>query len=449
MTLASRAHDFYSYGTGTSVKSQLSVPDSRRLFDGFTAKTSLSPRGAGLSLTEASFCAVSQSIEMTHFCRVLSFDQERGQIQVESGISLGRLASCSLPKGWYLSVQPGHPNITVGGCIASNAHGKHQYRDGCFRSVVLEMQLFNPDRGLETVRAGDELFELSIGGYGLTGLIVSATLQLSPLPGRSFKVQNLPCPKLSELPQRMSSVADDVDLLYSWHDLCEQDEDKRRAFIRTGSFARDEALLAQPELKWNRYQFDLPSAPHYPLLKRLPCCYTQKSTAVLNRLFYHLESKEAQKKQSLSKVLFPVKDRMMYYHLFGNAGVIEMQWLFELQSWEEAASAIQACARQHPCPVTLASAKLFKGSQKGFRFEGSGLCFSLNVPNTSHGRHFAKEIDAIGIAMKAKPNIIKDTRLSAEVVRASYPEAESTIKALRANDPEGHFKTQLSQRLEF
>ncbi len=448
MSLPSRAQAFYSYGKGSSIDSQLSVPDSRSLFKGFEATTSLSPRGAGLSLTEASFAKNSQSIEMSHFCRVLSFDQKRGQIHVEGGITLGRLASCCLPKGWYLPVQPGHPNITVGGCIASNAHGKHQYRDGCFRSVVLDLHIFHPERGVEIVQAGEELFELSIGAYGLTGMIVSATLQLSPLPGRFFKVQNLPCPKLAELPERMASVADEVDLLYSWHDLCERDENKRHAFIRTGSFIRTDEPLALSDLKWDSYQFDLSSAPHHPFLKHLPCCYTQKTTAWLNRLFYHLESKEVQTTPSLDKVLFPVKDRMMYYHLFGRAGVIEMQWLFELQSWQEAATAIETCVRQHPCPVTLASGKLFRGAQRGFRFEGSGLCFSLNVPNTNSGRHFAKEIDAIGLALKAKPNIIKDTRLGAEVVMASYPEAEVTKRALRDNDHQGRFKTELSQRLE-
>jgi hypothetical protein len=242
----------------------------------------------------------------------------------------------------------------------------------------------------------------------------------------------------------MSSVASGVDLLYSWHDFMESHADQRNAFIRTGRFVQED----MPDLRWDSYDFRMKKKAHHPLLKRMPCAYTRRTTSWLNRYFYKLESRSASQVQSIDRVLFPVKDRMVYYHLFGKAGVIEMQWLFPLDQWCSASIAIQTLVKDHVCPITLASGKLFRGTQKGLRFSGEGLCFSLNVPHHEKGLDFAHQMDLLGIAFKAKPNIIKDSRLSAEVLRSCYPDCDSTIKGFRKYDSQQRFQTELSKRLE-
>src|SRR5258708_24098589 len=115
-------------------------------------------------------------------------------------MTLGNLLAITAGHGLWLPVQPGYPDITIGGCIAANVHGKNPHREGTFEHSVESLNLYHPARG--TVRIGREseaeLFELTCGGYGLTGIILSATLRLEPLPGPVASVCRIPIRALAE-----------------------------------------------------------------------------------------------------------------------------------------------------------------------------------------------------------------------------------------------------------
>ena len=85
------------------------------------------------------------------------------------------------PAGWHLPSQPGYPEITLGGCIAGDVHGKNQHVAGNFRHCVRAIRLWHPDHGVQHLTPGDVGFELTMGGLGLTGVILSAVLQLDRL----------------------------------------------------------------------------------------------------------------------------------------------------------------------------------------------------------------------------------------------------------------------------
>ena len=111
---------------------------------------------------------------MQKFNRILGFDPARRTIEVEAGMTLGELLAVTARAGLWLPVLPGYPGITVGGCIAANVHGKNPFRDGTFRSCVADLTLFHPDHGFRRLSEteGATAFELTCGGYGLTGIVV-------------------------------------------------------------------------------------------------------------------------------------------------------------------------------------------------------------------------------------------------------------------------------------
>ena len=128
-------------------------------------------RGGGYSYAAASFGGGSLVLDMTRFDRVLRFEPEEGLVEVEAGMRLEQLLALTAPRGLILPVQPGYPAITVGGCIAGNVHGKNPHREGTFRRSVVDLTLLHPRLGtLRLDRQNEpELFELTCGGYGLTG----------------------------------------------------------------------------------------------------------------------------------------------------------------------------------------------------------------------------------------------------------------------------------------
>ena len=125
-----------------------------------------------------------------------------------------------MPRGYFLSVQPGHPKITAGGCIGADVHGKNQFRDGTFLSVVESIKLFHPNHGvLELNRSTHPLlFALTCGGYGLTGNIISARLRLSRIESASVQLRITPINNILQLGSALEKMAGQSDLVYSWHD---------------------------------------------------------------------------------------------------------------------------------------------------------------------------------------------------------------------------------------
>ncbi|MFZ5878874.1 MAG: FAD-binding oxidoreductase, partial [Chloroflexota bacterium] len=192
MTDNKAVKEYISFDGGYSTKAQYQQPDRyRMLVDADAGGYARIARGGGYSYAAASFGAEGVTQEMASFNRVIRFVPQERLIEVEAGITLGDLIGITTPQGVWLPVVPGYPGITVGGCIAANVHGKNPARNGAFINFVEEIVLFHPANGVTRVsRSADpHVFELTCGGYGLTGVILSATLRLETLPGSQLSRQ--------------------------------------------------------------------------------------------------------------------------------------------------------------------------------------------------------------------------------------------------------------------
>ena len=193
-------------------------------------------RGGGYSYAAASFGAGSLVLDMTRFDRVLRFQPGERLVEVEAGMRLEQLLALTAPRGLILPVQPGYPAITVGGCIAGNVHGKNPHLEGTFRRSVVDLTLFHPRLGTLRLdrQTEPELFEMTCGGYGLTGIILAATLRLEPLPGWTALVERVPIDSLAEGLVRIREQTPRSAFAYTWHDGTPVDGAFGRGFVYVG-----------------------------------------------------------------------------------------------------------------------------------------------------------------------------------------------------------------------
>jgi decaprenylphospho-beta-D-ribofuranose 2-oxidase len=145
--------------------------------------------------------------------------------------------------------------------------------------------------------------------------------------------------------------------------------------------------------------------------------------------------------------LFPVHNKEAYFYLFGKRGFHEYQTIIPGDTFAEFAAGISERLKNHPLPVTLASAKYFGHSRDLLRFSGTGISFGLNFPRTVAGLEFCHFLDGLMQHCNGRPNLIKDSRLSARVVAAAYPEYERFRQLLRQFDSQRLYRSELSDRL--
>ena len=149
-------------------------------------------RGNGRSYGDSAVSA-SNTIHMKHFNRMLSFDSESGQLVAEAGVILADIIEVFLKHGWFPSVTPGTKFVTLGGMIAADLHGKNHHKDGSFGNYIDWIEVLTSDGSVRRCSESDnvDLFKWTIGGMGLTGVIVRAAIRLRKISSAWIKQRTL------------------------------------------------------------------------------------------------------------------------------------------------------------------------------------------------------------------------------------------------------------------
>lgn len=388
-------------------------------------------RGAGLSYVAASMGAGATSVSMRHFNRLIAFDPATGIVEAEAGASLATLLRFLLPQGFILPVMPGHPTITVGGCIAADAHGKNPARDGTFRDHLASLDLWHPRLGLRRCEYGSPEFESTCGGFGLTGIIVSARLVARRIEGRSARLTLAPVAGFDQAHAILRERASAADLVYSWHDWT----NPRSA---PGYVVEAAILPGGPDQVLGTLKPLVPGRG-LPLMNRL--------TIPLFNAVYRLKvARQQDVIVPLTDTLFPLANLEFYFRLYGK-GLLEHQVLVPHDRWSSYWPALAGLLKEHGVRPVVSSLKLFGGARRGIAFGGDGISLTINVVNEPRSHALFAALDRLDCDTGSIANAMKDSRLEAETFRRQTPACDRFLNRRAKLDPDSSFRSALSMRL--
>src|SRR5215831_7850679 len=140
-------------------------------------------RGLGRSYNNAAQCGGGLVISTARLNRIIALDAATGLATCEAGVSLEQLMITGLPAGWFVPVSPGTRQVTVGGAIAADVHGKNHHVAGSWCAHVRSMDLVLADGSVRTVtpERDPDVFWATAGGMGLTGVVVACTFAVQPV----------------------------------------------------------------------------------------------------------------------------------------------------------------------------------------------------------------------------------------------------------------------------
>src|ERR1700691_5717813 len=168
------------------------------------------PRGLGRSYNNAAQSGGGLVLSTARLNRIIELDKTTGVVVCEAGVSLEQLMVAGLPAGWFVPVSPGTRQVTIGGAIASNVHGKNHHAAGSFAQHVPWFDLLLPDgRQCRVTPGGDpRLFCATAGGMGLTGIILAAAVQLTPVRTSRVRVDTV---RTADVDETMAYLSDTDD----------------------------------------------------------------------------------------------------------------------------------------------------------------------------------------------------------------------------------------------
>ncbi len=174
---------------------------------------SISMAGGRHSMGGQQFATDAIHVDTQCMNRVLDFDPNAGTIKVEAGIQWPKLMRdlASLSKNsakWGIRQKPtGTDDISIGGSMSSNIHGRGLHHQPFIQDIE-SFELINAsgERVHCSRLENPALFKRVIGGYGLFGVIYSATLRLSPRQKIRRFVQPLPVKEVASAIERVAKM---------------------------------------------------------------------------------------------------------------------------------------------------------------------------------------------------------------------------------------------------
>ncbi|MEV7883258.1 FAD-dependent oxidoreductase [Streptomyces sp. NPDC002817] len=403
-------------------------------------------RGLGRAYGDAAQNAGGAVLDMTGLDRVHVIDATAGIVLCDAGVSLHRLMRVLLPLGWFVPVTPGTRHVTVGGAIGADIHGKNHHVCGGFSRHVLSFELLTADGEIRTVSRGTPLFDATTGGMGLTGVILTATVQLQPVETALMSVDTERARDLDDLMARLSASDHQYRYSVAWIDLLARGAATGRAVLTRGDHAPLDALGTRARREPLAFRTSrLPAMPaHLP-----EGLLTRTTVGLFNELWYRKAPRaRTGQLQSISAFFHPLDGVPHWNRVYGRGGLVQYQFVVGYGQ-EETLRRIARRLSQRRCPSFLAVLKRFGDADPGWlSFPVPGWTLALDIPAGLPGLGaLLDELDEEVAAAGGRVYLAKDSRLRPELLAAMYPRLDD-FRALRAElDPRAVFVSDLSRRL--
>lgn len=401
-------------------------------------------RGNGRAYGDAAIGA-SRTVAMTGFDRVRSFDPATGRLRLEAGVLLSDLIDTFGPRGFLPFVVPGTRFVSVGGAIAADVHGKNHHCEGGFGRYV-DSILLRTGQGetLEVSREqNSDAFFATIGGMGLTGVILEATMRLRPVETGWIRERVI---SASDLDAAMRALEASESATYSvaWIDCAARGSDLGRSLIYLGEHARTD------EIADGAVRFPAGKDPGLAVPVDLPSITLNRySIRAFNELYYRMGARRAGGSHvvSLYPYFFPLDSIGDWNRIYGRRGFLQHQCVLpEHDARDVLAEILDRVSKRGDASFLAVLKKLGQGDGI-LSFPLPGYTLALDFPLKGDILNFLDEIDRLVIAAGGRLYLAKDARQSRATFEAGYP-ALQRFKAIRKSlDPAGHIRSKLSQRL--
>lgn len=401
-------------------------------------------RGNGRAYGDAAIGAV-RTIGMTGFDRVRSFDAATGRIRLEAGVLLSDLIDTFGPRGFLPLVVPGTRFVSVGGAIAADVHGKNHHCEGGFGRYV-DRILLRTGQG-EVIEASREqnsdAFFATIGGMGLTGVILEATMRLRPVETGWIRERVVSASDL-DAAMRALDAGDSATYSVAWIDCAARGRDLGRSLIYLGEHASRDELADGADV------FPVGKNPGISVPFDLPSMTLNRtSIRAFNELYYRMGARRAGGSHvvSLYPYFFPLDAIADWNRIYGRRGFLQHQCVIPEQGARAVlADILDRVARRGDASFLAVLKKLGQGDGI-LSFPLPGYTMALDFPVKGDILNFLDEIDRVVVAAGGRLYLAKDARQSRATFEAGYP-ALSRFNAIRKSlDPAGTIRSKLSQRL--
>jgi FAD/FMN-containing dehydrogenase len=411
------------------------------------SSSSLISRGQGRSYGDAALNEGDGVVLQDRLNRFLEFDAKNGILHCEAGVTLAEIIDLFLPVGFFPAITPGTKNISLGGAIAADVHGKNHHRDGTISAQVIEFRLLTA-RGEVLLCSRVEnvdIFWSTLGGMGLTGIVLDVRIQLRPVESGYLHGSTLRTRNLDETLEEVLGHDLEYDYAVAWIDCITSRRSLGRAVLlraRPAGVAdlparlRESPFARRPALPWN-VPFHWPSFA----LNRI-------SMRLANQMYY-TRHRTSESLIDYERYFYPLDAISNWSRIYGRRGVLQYQLVLPIDTCRAGLVEIMAKVTASGLASFLAVLKSTGPGNAGplsFPIEGASL--AMDFPNRGKALvGLLRELDEIVMRHGGRTYLAKDSTLEPETFRSMYPRYSEFLEVKARVDPDQRFSSSLARRL--
>lgn len=351
--------------------------------------------------------------------RLIAFDRSAGILRCEAGSTLADILSVIVPHGWFLPVTPGTQYVTVGGCIANDVHGKNHHRAGTFGCHVIQFELLSSDgtRRICSPTQNQELFRATIGGLGLTGLVLWAEIRLKKIANEVVDTETIPFDNLREFFALCHESDANFEYTVAWIDCFQEHHKLGRGVFFRGNHNEYLPNTSQrrPSTHLLRVPYDAPKGLLAPTVMR-----------AFNALYYWIKTKTPRHDQThFAPFFYPLDGLSDWNRLYGKQGFFQYQCVVPDDTGSEAIGAIlNVISRAHAGSFLAVLKKFGEIPSAGLlSFPRKGVTLALDFPNCGAKTYALLEtLDSIVRDTGGALYPAKDARMSPSSFEHFFPQ---------------------------
>ncbi|WP_295220931.1 FAD-binding oxidoreductase [uncultured Chryseobacterium sp.] len=342
--------------------------------------------------------------------KFISFDRLNGIIECESGVLLSDVLEVAVPQGYFLYVTPGTKFVSVGGAIASDVHGKNHHAEGCFSEYVIEFKLMIENGDVITCSREEntDKFWATIGGMGLTGIILTAKFKLKNIESAYIRQESIKAENLDEI-FRLFEESENWTYTVAWIDCLQKGSNIGRSILMRGEHAFQHELPQNIKDKPLRLKKKFePTVPFY-----FPGFVLNALTVkIFNFLYYKKQAKKEVKSFiDYETFFYPLDFVHDWNKIYGKSGFIQYQMMIPKESGKEGMKKILETIANSGNGSFLAVLKLYgkenPQAYNSFPFEGYSLALDFKV--NSKLKKLIEQLDDIVEQYNGKIYLTKDS----------------------------------------
>jgi decaprenylphospho-beta-D-ribofuranose 2-oxidase len=403
-------------------------------------------RGLGRSYGDAAQNGGGTVVRLAPPAGRIRLDAANGLVTAHAGTSFDELLRHLVPRGFFVPVTPGTRFVTLGGAIAADVHGKNHHVDGSFGNHLRSMTMLMADGGSHelTPDSDPELWWATIGGMGLTGIVVEATFAALRIETSRCVVDTTRTPDLDTLLTAMSEGDEHYRYSVAWVDLLATGRHLGRSVLTRG----DHATVVQATGHHDPTGYSPRMLAAVP--PAMPNVINHASVRAFNELWFcKAPRRRVGEIQTITRFFHPLDGIAAWNRVYGRKGFLQYQFVVPFGAEAALRAVVERTARTGHASFVAVLKRFGPGNAGPLSFPMAGWTLTIDLPAGAAGlSQLLHDLDDHVLDAGGRHYLAKDSHTTPESIRRGYPRLAEWQEARHKADPGRLWISDIARRLD-